>query len=282
MLWKIESFYTGEYIMGLILVGCGKMGGAMLEGWLDQGVPKDSIRIVERSGEHAQSLRDTHDISVVDSLDDIEDGFPADVILLAVKPQMMDEAVLAAKPFADRATFVSVAAGKTISYYQQALGAEARIVRVMPNTPAAVRRGISVACANAKVSEPMKDHCTDLLKAIGEVAWIEDEALMDAVTAVSGSGPAYVFYMTECLTEAGLKAGLPQDLATQLARATVAGAGELMRQTGTDAGQLRTNVTSPGGTTQAALEVLMASDGIAPIFEKAINAAVQRSKELAG
>lgn len=282
MLWDIKSLYAGEKIMGLILVGCGKMGGAMLDGWLDQGVPKDSIRIVERSGDHAQSLRDTYDISVVDSMDDIEDGFPADVILLAVKPQMMDDAVEVAKRFVDRATYVSVAAGKTLSYYQEALGAEARIIRVMPNTPAAVRRGISVACANAAVSEEMKDHCTGLLAAIGEVAWIEDESLMDAVTAVSGSGPAYVFYMTECMTQAGIKAGLPQELATQLARATVAGAGELMRQTGTDAGQLRTNVTSPGGTTQAALEVLMAEDGIAPIFEKAINAAVQRGKELAG
>ncbi|NVK20033.1 MAG: pyrroline-5-carboxylate reductase [Methylocystaceae bacterium] len=268
--------------MGLILVGCGKMGGAMLEGWLDQGVPKDSIRIIERSGEHAQALRDTHDIIVADSLDDIEDGFPADVILLAVKPQMMDDAITKAVRFKDRATFVSVAAGKTISYYEQAIGTDARIIRVMPNTPAAVRRGISVACANDQVTDGMKDHCTKLLEAIGEVAWIDDEALMDPVTAVSGSGPAYVFYMTECLTQAGIKAGLPEKLATQLARATVAGAGELMRQSGTDADQLRINVTSPGGTTQAALEVLMAENGFAPMMDQAIYAAVQRSKELAG
>ncbi|MDV7340520.1 pyrroline-5-carboxylate reductase [Terasakiella sp. A23] len=268
--------------MGLILVGCGKMGGAMLEGWLDQGVPKDSIRIIEKSEEHAQALRDTHDIRVVDDLADIEEGFPADIVILAVKPQVMDVAVEAAKRFSDQATYMSIAAGKTISYFEGILGKDARIVRVMPNTPAAVRRGISVACANNNVSDTVKETCTQLLEAVGEVGWVDDEALIDPVTAVSGSGPAYVFYLTECLTQAGIKAGLPDDLAVKLARATVAGSGELMRQSGIEAEQLRINVTSPGGTTQAALEVLMAEDGIAPIMENAINAAVQRSRELAG
>ncbi|NVJ90061.1 MAG: pyrroline-5-carboxylate reductase [Methylocystaceae bacterium] len=268
--------------MGIVLVGCGKMGGAMLEGWLDQGVPKSSIRIIEQNPEHAQALRDTHDIIVLDDAKDVEDGFPADIVILAVKPQMMDEAVLACKGFVGRGTYMSIAAGKTISYFEGLLGAEASIVRVMPNTPAAVRRGVSVGCANAHVSGEAKEKCTSLLEAVGEVAWVEDEALIDGVTAVSGSGPAYVFYMTECLTEAGIKAGLSEELATQLARATVAGAGELMRQSGIAASQLRTNVTSPGGTTQAALEVLMGENGIGPIFEKAVYAAVQRSKELAG
>lgn len=268
--------------MGIILVGCGKMGGAMLEGWLDQGVPKDSIRIVEKSEEHAQALRDTHDIIVVDDLADVEDGFPADIVILAVKPQMMDAAVEACQRFSDQATFMSIAAGKPMSYFEGFFGESSRIVRVMPNTPAAVRRGISVACANKNVTQESKDQCTQLLEAVGEVGWVEEEGLIDPVTAVSGSGPAYVFYMTECLTDAGIKAGLSEELATQLARATVAGAGELMRQSGIAASQLRTNVTSPGGTTQAALEVLMGENGIAPIFEKAIYAAVQRSKELAG
>jgi len=268
--------------MGLVLVGCGKMGGAMLEGWLDQGVSKDMIRIVERSPEHAQALRDTHDIMVVDDINDIEEGFPARVVLLAVKPQGMDAAAEAARRFVDTATFVSVAAGKTVSYFESYLGSDASIIRVMPNTPAAVRRGISVGYANKNVSVEAKAYCAELLEAIGEVAWIEDEALMDPVTTVSGSGPAYVFYMTEALAEAGVKAGLSEELAIQLARATIAGAGELMRQSGIDAGVLRKNVTSPGGTTQAALEVLMAEDGISPVMEKAVAAASKRSKELAG
>ncbi|SCA57133.1 NADP oxidoreductase, coenzyme F420-dependent [Candidatus Terasakiella magnetica] len=268
--------------MGLVLIGCGKMGGAMLEGWLDQGVPKDTIRIVEHSAEHAQALRDTHDVRVIDDIKDIEDGFPADIVVLAVKPQGMDDAAQSCQRFGNNTTFLSIAAGKTVSYFEGHLGENAAIIRVMPNTPAAVRRGISVAYANDKVSDEAKTICTDLLGAIGEVAWVEDEALMDPVTAVSGSGPAYVFYMTECLAQAGIKAGLSEELATQLARATIAGAGELMRQSGTDASQLRINVTSPGGTTQAALEVLMSEDGIAPAMDKAVDAATQRSKELAG
>lgn len=268
--------------MGLVLIGCGKMGGAMLEGWLERGMNKDDIRIVEHSEEHAQALRDTHGIKVVTAVEDIEDGFIPQTILLAVKPQGMDAAAQACARFVATSTFLSVAAGKTLSYFEGILGEAAAIIRVMPNTPAAVRRGISVACANDNVSEEAKARSTDLLEAIGEVAWIEDEALMDPVTAVSGSGPAYVFYMTECLTEAGVKAGLSEELATQLARATVAGAGELMRQSGTEAAQLRKNVTSPGGTTQAALEVLMGADGIAQPMEKAVHAAAQRSKELAG
>ncbi len=268
--------------MGIVLVGCGKMGGAMLEGWLDQGVPKDSIRIIEHDPVHAQALRDTHDIEVVDEIKDIEDGFPADTIVLAVKPQVMDAAVESCKRYIDSATILSIAAGKTISYFENLLGAKAPIVRVMPNTPAAVRRGISVACGNAKVTKKIKGQCSTLLEAIGEVAWVDDENLMDAVTAVSGSGPAYVFYLTECLTQAGIKSGLDEELATRLARVTVAGAGELMSRSGTDAGQLRQNVTSPGGTTEAALNVLMSDSGISPIMDEAVAAATGRSKELAG
>jgi pyrroline-5-carboxylate reductase len=267
--------------MGIVLVGCGKMGGAMLEGWLEQGIAPDSVRIIEHSAQNAQALRARHDVVVYDDIAKIEDDFPADIILLAVKPQGMDVAAAGCKRFVERSTFLSVAAGKTLSYFQSILGEQAAIVRVMPNTPAAVRRGISVACANMNVSAATKTVCTTLLEAIGEVAWIEDEALMDPVTAVSGSGPAYVFYMTECLAQAGVKAGLPEELAMQLARATIAGAGELMRQTGVDAAVLRKNVTSPGGTTQAALEVLMGDAGIAQPMDRAIHAATQRSKELA-
>ena len=176
--------------------------------------------------------------------------------------------------------FLSIAAGTTIATFEAVLGAEAAVIRVMPNTPAAVGRGISVLCANARCSDRQRQVAGELLAAVGEVAWIEDEGLMDAVTAVSGSGPAYVFLLIECLAEAGVEAGLAPDLAEQLARATVAGAGELARLSEQPAAQLRRNVTSPGGTTQAALEVLMAADGLQGLLTRAVAAAKRRGREL--
>jgi len=268
--------------MGLVLVGCGKMGGAMLEGWIDQGVDKASIRIVEQSVEYGQALEKRLGVRVVEAIEKIENDFKCDIVILAVKPQGMDSAAESCKRFGAETTFLSIAAGKTISYFEGFFGAEASIIRVMPNTPAAVRRGISVACANANVSTALKDQCTNLLLAIGEVAWVEDEALMDPVTAVSGSGPAYVFYMTECLAKAGVASGLSEVLAMQLARATVAGAGELMRQSSSDVATLRKNVTSPGGTTEAALKVLMNEGGLLPLMDEAVAAGTLKSKELGG
>ena len=178
--------------------------------------------------------------------------------------------------------FLSIAAGKTLGYFAARLGHTAKIVRSMPNTPAAVRQGITVATAAASVSAAEKTRCHELLEAVGQVLWADDEALMDPVTALSGSGPAYVFLLVEAMAAAGVKAGLPADMAMQLARATVAGSGELLKQSSEPAAQLRVNVTSPGGTTAAALQVLMASDGIQPVFDKALAAASRRSKELAG
>jgi len=267
--------------MGLILVGCGKMGGAMLEGWLDQGVDKASIRIVEQSVEYAESLEKRFGVRALNSIEAIENDFAAEIVILAVKPQGMDDALQSCKRFDGNTTFLSIAAGKTISYFEDFFGDQAQIIRVMPNTPAAVRRGMSVACANKHVSQKIKDQCTNLLEAVGEVAWIDDEALMDPVTAVSGSGPAYVFYMTECLAKAGVASGLPEKLALQLAQVTMAGAGELMRQSDMDVETLRKNVTSPGGTTQAALNVLMDEKGLMPLMEDVIAAATLRSKKLA-
>lgn len=268
--------------MKLVLIGCGKMGSAMLEGWLEQGMTPENVMIVEQAVDYGQSLSERFAVNVVHAIADIPTTFEPDVVLLAVKPQGMDEAATACQTFARHATFMSIAAGKTVSYFENILGTDSSIIRVMPNTPAAVRRGISVGYANAHVSEDAKAFCHQLLEAIGEVCWIDDENLMDPVTALSGSGPAYVFYMTECMAQAGIKAGLPEDLAIQLARATVAGSGELMRQSETDAGQLRVNVTSPGGTTAAALSILMDDQGLAPLMDSAIHAAAQRSKELAG
>ncbi len=202
--------------------------------------------------------------------------------MLAVKPQAMEEVLPAYRRFAaGGALFVSIAAGKTLASFARALGGDAAVVRAMPNTPAAIGRGIAVACANARVSPAQRALAERLLAAVGEVGWVQDEALIDAVTAVSGSGPAYVFLLIECLAKAGEAAGLPAGLATRLARATVAGSGELARLSPESAAALREAVTSPGGTTRAALDVLMAKDGLEPLLRRAVLAAAKRSRELA-
>ena len=264
----------------LLLVGCGKMGGAMLEGWLARGVAASDVIVAEP----AEALRPKRaGITSVASSSDVKDT--PDIVVLAVKPQSMDAVLPDLKRFADAdkgAVFLSIAAGKTIRYFAGHLGASAKIVRAMPNTPAAVRQGITVATASKGVSDAEKKRCHDLLEAVGQALWVDDESLIDPVTALSGSGPAYVFLLVEAMAAAGAKLGLTPEMAMQLARATVAGSGELLRQSSEPASQLRVNVTSPGGTTAAALNVLMADDGIQPVFDKALAAATRRSKELAG
>jgi pyrroline-5-carboxylate reductase len=207
---------------------------------------------------------------------------PPAVLLMAVKPQIMEEVF---PPLATRCTsrslVLSIAAGKTIASFERHLAPGIAVVRSIPNTPAAVGRGITIASPNAHVTAAHRSLCDGLLGAIGEVGWVEDEALIDPVTAVSGSGPAYVFYLTECLAAAGVKAGLAPDLALRLARATVSGSGELMRQSDLGPDQLRKNVTSPNGTTYAALQVLMSDNGLGPLMDEAIAAATRRSRELA-
>jgi pyrroline-5-carboxylate reductase len=206
----------------------------------------------------------------------------AEVVVMAVKPQLMEDVLPGVVPLkAAKPLILSVAAGKTIASFERHFGADAAVIRTIPNTPAAVGRGITAMAANANVSPAQLALARSLLAAVGEVVTVENEAMIDAVTAVSGSGPAYVFYLTECLAAAGEKAGLPKDLAMQLARATVSGAGELMRQSGIEAATLRQNVTSPKGTTYAALQVLMAENGMQPLFDKAIEEATKRSRELA-
>ncbi|MEE2760840.1 MAG: pyrroline-5-carboxylate reductase [Pseudomonadota bacterium] len=265
----------------LFLVGCGKMGGAMLSGWLDQGVAPTSITIIEPNDD-ALSASLQAGITRCRAADELADKAAPDIIVFAVKPQVMDEVAPPYARFAPDATFLSIAAGKTIAEFEALLGSGAAIIRVMPNTPAAVRRGISVAAANGAVNAKARARAVDLLNTVGEVAWIEDEGLMDAVTALSGSGPAYVFHLTACMTKAGIRAGLPEDLARQLARATVAGSGALMVESGEAAEQLRRNVTSPGGTTEAALAVLMEGNAMQKLLTKAILAATNRSRKLAG
>jgi pyrroline-5-carboxylate reductase len=262
----------------LLLVGCGKMGGAMLEGWLARGLDASDVAVAEP----VEAIRPKQSgLSVVAASSEIKE-IP-ETVVLAVKPQSIDAVLPDLRRFADRgAVFLSIAAGKTLSYFAGHLGAAAKVVRSMPNTPAAVRQGITVATAAPGVSASEKARCHALLEAVGQVLWVDDEALLDPVTALSGSGPAYVFLLVEAMAAAGTKLGLTAEMAMQLARATVAGSGELLKQSNEPAAQLRTNVTSPGGTTAEALKVLMAPDGIQPVFDRALAAASRRSKELAG
>ena len=265
----------------ILLVGGGKMGGALLGGWLDRGMAPGEVCVVEPNIQACQDFArlGVHAASDPDSL---PSGSIPEVVILAVKPQVMDTVLPPYRSLVGPATvFLSIAAGKTLAYFQNILGSEAAIVRAMPNTPAAARRGVSVLCANSRVDERRKAICADLLSAVGEVSWISDETLMDAVTAVSGSGPAYVFLLAETLAQAGIEAGLPEALAHQLARATVSGSGELLRQSSDSPAQLRQNVTSPGGTTAEALHVLMGPDGLQSLMSRAIAAAARRSRELA-
>lgn len=263
----------------LLLVGCGNMGRALLAGWLARGTPADAVTVVEPGPDQAAAARALGVRVLADAAGLAADYRPA-VVLLAVKPQAMDAVAPAYARFAGSACFLSIAAGKTLAGLRRGLGAGA-IVRTMPNTPAAVGRGITVAVPNAAVTAAMKTVCTGLLEAVGEVVWVEDEGLLDAVTAVSGSGPAYVFLLIEAMASAGVAAGLAPDLAARLARATVAGSGELAARSTDDPAQLRKNVTSPGGTTQAALDVLMAPDGLPGLITRAVAAATRRSRELA-
>ena len=267
----------------ILLVGCGKMGGAMLRGWLARGVATNQVRIVEPFADAVAALRQELSVTVVPDAAEIGSDFSPDIVVFAVKPQGMDDIVPSYADYAaNGAAILSIAAGRPISYFEAHLGGGASIVRTMPNTPAAVGRGITAACANAHVSVGQRAACESLLEAVGEVVWVDDEALIDPVTAVSGSGPAYVFLLIECLAQAGEAQGLPADIAARLARATVAGSGELARQSQESAATLRQNVTSPGGTTAAALDVLMADDGLLPLMNRAIEAATRRSRELAG
>jgi pyrroline-5-carboxylate reductase len=268
----------------LILVGCGKMGGGMLRGWLARGLaPADAVVVepaaaaLDDVATAARGLRHVADVAGLPA------GFAPHVVVLAVKPQMMDDAIGHYRDFAAPQTlFLSIAAGKTIGYFQSRLGASAAVVRAMPNTPATIGRGITVAVASPQATSAQLELADMLLAACGEVAWVADEALIDPVTALSGGGPAYVFLLMEVLAEAGRKAGLPAELAMRLARVTVSGAGELARQSSEPAADLRRAVTSPKGTTLEALNVLMAPNGIQPLFDRAIAAATRRSRELAG
>jgi pyrroline-5-carboxylate reductase len=259
----------------IVLAGAGKMGGAMLTGWLAGGLDATRVIVVE-----PYPSDDIKALAAKGVRLNPQGGGTADTLVVAVKPQMFREAGPALKSWVGPSTLVvSIMAGTTIAALEQVLGG--MVVRAMPNTPAAIGRGITVAAPAKSVSAAQRATADALLRATGAVEWVDDEGLMDAVTAVSGSGPAYVFLLAEELARAGVEAGLPAELATRLARETVAGSGELLHRSDLPSATLRQNVTSPGGTTAAALEVLMAKDGLQPLMIRAIAAATKRSKELA-
>jgi len=263
----------------LVLVGAGKMGSAMLDGWIARGLALKRIVVIEPQPTKAVKALARRGLT----LNPKGKAGATSAVVIAVKPQTALDAVPPLAPYVGKTTLVlSIMAGRTISFLEKSLPAGIAVVRAMPNTPAAIGRGISVAVANGKVSARQRKLASDLLAAIGKVEWAPDEALMDAVTALSGSGPAYVFLLAEAMTKAGVAAGLPAELAARLARETVAGSGELLHRSPLDAATLRQNVTSPRGTTAAALEVLMGPGGFDELLTKAIAAATKRGRELAG
>lgn len=265
----------------LLLAGVGKMGGAVLSGLLARGLKPERILVQDPapSAEMAALLA-KHGIRCAPAIDAL--GEPPSIILLAVKPQMMDEALAPLAKHAGPDTLVlSIAAGRSLQSIEAQLPERTSVIRAMPNTPAAIGRGITVAAPNLHVSPAQRKLAHELLSSLGKVLWVEDESLLDPVTAVSGSGPAYVFLLVECLAEAGQAAGLDAELAEELARATVTGSAALLDQTDLHVSKLREQVTSPGGTTAAALAILNGPEGLRPLLKAAVAEATKRGRELA-
>lgn len=265
-----------EPLPPVLLVGGGKMGGALLAGWRERGMQR---AVVVDPSPAAMALAGP-DVDVATSVDVLPPHFEPGCVVIAVKPQNAPDVLPGLQRYAGTASFVSIMAGRTVGGLRDTLGAGAAVVRAMPNTPAAVRQGITVAFAGPGVSASQRDMADALLRAVGQVAWVADESLLDPVTAVSGSGPAYVFLLAELLERAAVEQGLPPDLARQLARVTVAGSGALLAASAEDAAALREAVTSPGGTTERALAVLMAADAWPRAVSRAVQDAADRSREL--
>jgi pyrroline-5-carboxylate reductase len=264
----------------IVLVGCGKMGGALLDGWLARGLPPGEVSIVEPS-DTLRARAAERGVRAVASAVDLPRDLVPNAVLFAVKPQMMAEVLPAYRDLIARGpAVVSIAAGTKSARFVEAFGPATAVIRAMPNTPASIGQGASVLWANTRTSPGQRALAASLLEAVGRVHWIDDEEAMHAVTALSGSGPAYVFHLIEALTSAGVRAGLPAELAEALARATVEGAGALAAASDKPAAELRRDVTSPGGTTEAGLAVLAAPEGLAALLEKTVAVAAARSREL--
>jgi pyrroline-5-carboxylate reductase len=266
----------------IVLVGCGKMGGALLHGWLRHGLAAADAFVVEPDAGIRERIRAQHGVRALAAAEALPADLQPRASVFAVKPQAMASVLPAYRGLLGRGgVLLSIAAGTAIARFEAAFGQRTPIVRAMPNTPAAIGKGVTALCANGHVSAAQKQLCSALMAAVGAVHWVDDEEQMHAITAMSGGGPAYVFLLIETLARAGVASGLPEDLAWALARATVAGSGALAASSEEPVEVLRQNVTSPGGTTQAALAVLMAADGIQPLFDRAIAAGARRSRELA-
>jgi pyrroline-5-carboxylate reductase len=276
------SSTADNFPASITLVGAGKMGSAMLSGWIAMGLNAQTITILEPAPHpDLEATCKTEGVALNPPLSALT---PAEVLILAIKPQMLESVAPALSPLVGPGTLIlSILAGKRIADLAARLPGTSAIVRAMPNTPAAIGRGITGVAASSSVTERQRGMTDALLGAVGAVEWLASETLIDAVTAVSGSGPAYIFYLAEALAKAGEAAGLPADLAARLARATVEGSGELMHLSPElTPAKLRENVTSPGGTTAAALAVLMADGGLSPLMRDAVAAAQRRAGELSG
>ncbi len=262
----------------ILLVGCGNMGSALIRGWLQHGWSKSDIEVID-DGENGKLVADSLGVKVTRKLSAEPQ---ANIIVFAVKPQSLAQILPDYKKFvnSDR-VFLSIAAGKPIEFYETFLGKEAAIVRGMPNTPVAIRQGVTVLVSNRKVKPSQRAASEVLMEAVGRVTWLDNEKLMNAVTAISGSGPAYVFLIIEALSKAGIEVGLHKDLAEELALMTVVGAGALAISSDTSPAELRRRVTSPGGTTEAALDVLMDNENLSTLLKEAVLAATERGKDLA-
>lgn len=267
----------------VLIIGCGRIGSAILSGLLDNGLKKSAVSIVDPYLDLIKSkFKVLPDKAFNNSLDNINKSLNPSIVIIAVKPAVMDKTLIDLKPFnLTKTVILSVAAGKLLKYFEDKLGYEQAIIRGMPNTPISVGEGITVCCSNDKTTQKQKKLCNSLLRTVSSVEWIKDESLMDAVTALSGSGPAYLFYLVEAMASAGEALGLPTKLSQKLASETISGSAALLKKSKSSATDLRKNVTSPGGTTSAALEVIMAEDGLAKIMRKAMQQAKARSKELA-
>lgn len=267
----------------ILLVGCGKMGGALLDGWIAGGLdPKDAF-VVEPDGDVRERVRDRLGVVAVAEAKALPEDLTPRAVVFAVKPQAMETTLPAfEKVVVGGPVVLSIAAGTAIARFEAAFGAGTAVVRAMPNTPAAIGQGASALIANGNASEEQKSLCFALMEAVGDAIWLDDEEQMHAVTAMSGGGPAYVFLLVECLARGGVANGLPEEMAMRLARATVVGSAALAGTNDLPVDELRRNVTSPGGTTEAALGVLMDDErGMGPLFERAVAAGSRRSRELA-
>jgi pyrroline-5-carboxylate reductase len=265
----------------LLLVGCGKMGGALLAGWIANGLAPTDTYVVEPDAGLRTQARDRHGVVAFAEPRELPTGLRPRATVFAVKPQAMAAVLPAYEQLAGSGVVLSIAAGTAIARFEAAFGATTPVVRAMPNTPAAIGQGVTALIANPRASAAQRELCGQLMAAVGQVLWIDDEQHMHAITAMSGSGPAYVFHLIEVMAKAAIGSGLPEALAWPMARATVAGSAALAASSEETVEALRQQVTSPGGTTQAALQVLMAPDGMQALFERAVAAATQRSRELA-